>query len=608
MEKISRREKDTIKNDFAKLGLFESHEAKCVRRKLNRLFTTHTFQENFNVAVKKDEITKFIIDNKIVSLLCESFIDHDYIQELLRTGYDTMIKDELILVENLKDLLTEKTTIEEFVRIMNATTEYLKKKDKSFDDKRFDLMLLNSTYTGSMEDLPKLAEHSKFLNDLNIKLNSEEELPTLEDLLLYYHSIDVNLIREEFENKEEISIDDPQMSKLYGVKVELDFLFYVKEYQGVYATHVFLRDMLKNSLTISKPLILRGCVEVAKLALDDPHDENLTVHACAFLESFRINTRNLRCLLRLLRMKPTPDMKGFGKYLNETIKATPEDDDLMNVEALEVFWRVKKYQNPPRGYLTPFLESDDWLRFVFFAQYFNYPLKEFVSICQTRIKNETLRDNLIRAVSYEIPDVKRICSYKRPRKSKSSEVLDSVELFKGGKFLDNKHDLFAIILKCNETVSRVELPFEEFQKYFLKKSKKVEHVDDLLFYAKKYDWPLIAVLAATTSLYRIKYCWITYLMLSSDYILTKKFEKLEDLTESVFEHCILIGFIRTLNQSVEIFYPDSVLRIFTKFLLETKKGNFKDMDIQLKLFIAKLNENDFKTIVFKGEFYFLKLF
>ena len=163
MERISRREKDVIKNDFAKLALFESREAKNVTRKLNRLFTTHTFHENYKQAVKNDEVTQFIIENKLTDLLCEKFIDHDYIKEVLVKDQHPM-KDELILIETMKDLLSKKTSIDDFIKIMNVTTEYLVKSDKSFNKNRSDLMLINgSTSETSIDDFNKIAESSLFI-------------------------------------------------------------------------------------------------------------------------------------------------------------------------------------------------------------------------------------------------------------------------------------------------------------------------------------------------------------------------------------------------------------------------------------------------------------
>lgn len=163
MEKISRREKDVIKNDFAKLGLFESREAKCVCRKLNRLFTTHTFNENHQLAVKSEEITKFIVENRLIDLLCESFIDHNFIRNVLESNSCELMSNELMLLLALKNLLSKETSMEDFVSIMKVTSEYILKYDKSFDDNRTDLMLFQELSLDSFDNFRQIAESNAFL-------------------------------------------------------------------------------------------------------------------------------------------------------------------------------------------------------------------------------------------------------------------------------------------------------------------------------------------------------------------------------------------------------------------------------------------------------------
>lgn len=409
-----------------------------------------------------------------------------------------------------------------------------------------------------------------------------------------FHAIKLDFIRDEL-SSENLSFDDAQLAKSYGDNFSLSYTHYIKQNQGVFASFLFVMEMIKNSMTISRPQIMSGCEEVAKLAMQDPQNEKLVAHSIAFIECFNVDSKNLRCILQLLKLKKD-DVKGFEKFLNTTICASTSEEDIKKVEALETFWSVKKYETPSRAYLDTFIENEDWFRFILLAQYFNYPLENVVTICEERIKNKTLWDNLIRAVSFDIPDLKHVSFTKRRRSQSTSE---SEDLFKDAKFLSSKHDLFAILLKCNESISRVELPFEEFQKFFLRDQS--DEVGDLLFQARKYEWPLIAILAATTTLYRIKYCWLTWLILSSDFKYTKKLESIEELARNVFEHCLNRGFIRTLHESALIFYPDSTLEIFTKFLLHTKNGDFANMESLLKVFIVRLSEHDYKMIVLKGK-------
>lgn len=599
MNQVSRREKDVIKNEFAKLGLFENREKNNICRKLNRFFTTHTFAENSS-SLKSNEITKFIIENQLIDLFKESFIDHDYVKMLL-DGENTNhpMHNELTFLEATKDLLSKETNLRDFVKAMNATTQFIQIYDKSFNANSHELRFMNGIIDSTAEDFHKIADTNSFTRNLYAKLSGakdEVELPCCEQLLENFHSINLKYIRDEFQNCDIPSFDDVQISSVYGEKIQLNYLNYVERGQGTFATCVFINEMVRNSMTVTRQQINNGCEEVAKLAIQSPENETLVTHVIAFLETFSIDTRNLRCLLQLLKLKGNREVKNFEKYLDDDIKMSTKNRDLRNTEALEVYWKVKKFSDPQRSYLNDYIQKDDWLRLILMAQYFDYPLKEFVKILQERIKNKTLRENLIRAISYEAPiESKRRCSFSKRIKSKPES--ESQELFKNGKYLEQKNDLFAIILRCNENVSRLELPFGDFQKFFTK-SHDTE-LDDLLFQAKKHDWPIICVLAATTKVYRFKYCWLTWLILSSNYKWIKKFENIEELAVSVFEHCLTIGFIRTLDEGVQIFYPDTPLKTLTTFLRRTAKGNFNDMEALLKLFIVQLSDADYKMIVLK---------
>lgn len=160
-----------------------------------------------------------------------------------------------------------------------------------------------------------------------------------------------------------------------------------------------------------------------------------------------------------------------------------------------------------------------------------------------------------------------------------------------------KNDLFAIILKCDEKLDRRSMSFEEFQKMM----QKGEAPNDLLWQASKHDWPVVAVIAATTKLYRYKYCWITHLMLSSDFAWIGKYLSANDLAKELVKHCIRKGFVRTLNDSLSIFYPHSSLKTLTTFLFNSVDGNVELMEAILKHFIVKMGESRHDIVVTKGK-------
>jgi len=598
MNQISRRHKDVIKNEFAKLSLFEARETKQVCRKLNRFFTTHTFQENYTT-LKSYEITKFVLDNKLVDLLPQNFIDHVHIQNVLKDcNEEYPLYNELVLIESMKDLLTKQTNLQSFVDIMNVTTTYIRKNDIAFNTNQHELRFMNEIMSNNLETFDKIADINPFLGNLFVKLTTKEDLPSIEQLLENFHSIKLDYIRDEFESTSNDLIPsfyDPNLSNIYGEKVNLDYLDYVGKCQGTFASYAFIIDSIKSSMSLTRPMIINACEEVAKLALNDPKNESLVNHAVTFMEILSVDTRNLRCLLQLEKLKSGNEENNCEKFLDKTVKMTTNNEDMKNVESLEVFWKVKKFLAPKRSYLNAFTNSDDWFKIILLAQYFNYSLHAFISVCQDRIKNKTLSDNLIRAVSYEAPPEQKHSIFSNPSRTNSVTNDSKETLFKNGQFLDSKHDLFAILLKCNETVSRLDMPFEEFQRIFIKN----EHSDDLFYQAKHYDWPVLAVLAGTTKLYRYKYCWLTWLILSSNFKWNEKFEDIEEASTKVFEHCLRIGFLKTLDESFEIFYPEAPMKIFTKFLRDTANGNFKDMESVLKHFIVQLSESDYRSKIIK---------
>lgn len=161
-----------------------------------------------------------------------------------------------------------------------------------------------------------------------------------------------------------------------------------------------------------------------------------------------------------------------------------------------------------------------------------------------------------------------------------------------------KRDLFAILLKCDEQILRHEMKFEDFQKMMMHKK---DECDDLLWHAKHNDWPVIAVLAATTKLYRYKFCWITWLILGSDFHWDKKFSTSDELSQNVIGHCLEKGFIRTLDESMTIFYPDSALKVLTTFLWCSKKEDIGEMESILKQLIVKLSDTDHRMVAVKGK-------
>lgn len=422
MELIARREKDVIKNDFAKLGLFEGREAKFICRKLNRFFTTHTFQDNFP-HLKTDQITKFVIENSLMDLLAEKFIDYRYIKLLLENLDVIYMREELVLVEKIHDLMSPETKLSEFLSMVNVTSDYISEFDKNFDRDQPALKLTNATLQClSSKEFHEISTINSFTQNLMTKMESrEEQMPNIQDLLESYHSINLEFVRDEFETSENVSFNDNKLSSSYSDIIRLNYLNYVQQHQSAFGTYKLIKEIIKNFMAISRPQLMTGCEEVAKLAVENPENIELVSHVMSFLEMFGVDSRNLRCLLRLFKLKSANDeSKAFETFLDETIKVGTKDSEMCNLEALEVFWSTKKIKDPPRSYLNGVIASNDWFKLVLLAQYFDYPVNSLVSICDERMSCQALRDNLIRAVLFDSsPEMKKRCSFSKRRRSRT---------------------------------------------------------------------------------------------------------------------------------------------------------------------------------------------
>jgi hypothetical protein len=69
----------------------------------------------------------------------------------------------LTLLESLKSLLSKETSLDDFVRIMKVTSSYIKNYDKSFDETRTDLMLIEEISENNLENFKQISESNSFL-------------------------------------------------------------------------------------------------------------------------------------------------------------------------------------------------------------------------------------------------------------------------------------------------------------------------------------------------------------------------------------------------------------------------------------------------------------
>lgn len=169
------------------------------------------------------------------------------------------------------------------------------------------------------------------------------------------------------------------------------------------------------------------------------------------------------------------------------------------------------------------------------------------------------------------------------------ERLSTSKLLSCQQFLNinDDMDIFAVILICT---SNVKLPNEpelnlNTIREFMKNPNEYQPSEiappctyqNLIRYAFKMKWPILAVLAATVhpNSKVHDYCWLIWLMISTDIeSIPNEIATYLDLAQYIITYTIQENYVRTLHQSFVIFYPDSKFTLFTKFLSDTSRYRF----------------------------------
>lgn len=174
--------------------------------------------------------------------------------------------------------------------------------------------------------------------------------------------------------------------------------------------------------------------------------------------------------------------------------------------------------------------------------------------------------------------------------------------------INDDTDIFAIILICTCDMRMAHEPLLTVASYRSLMLSPDTHQQstylNLTRYAFKLRWPILAVLAATVNDSAVDYCWITWLMISTEFhTIPGDVTNIDDLARIVVRHSVQNKFVRTLHQSIEIFYPQNKFILFTKFLSETSRYKFTaDVANLLEDYIGALSERNIQFVGWSPEY------
>nr|XP_029720124.1 spatacsin-like [Aedes albopictus] len=427
-------------------------------------------------------------------------------------------------------------------------------------------------------------------------------------------------------------LNHPILCEKYGTPVNLNYLHYIQQYRSCYALYLFYLDQLRCYSRITPPQINLAARSAAEVAVEHYQDSNLVAHCIAFIEMLGVDSAKTRAYVRCLNMIPkTNDSLKLStlELLDrcESVivgKSWDDPEILLDVEAIITVCRCSALKYPER-FLLRLLADNDWFRFLLLVEYLDYPAEQVLELCRTGFGDANIGTNVMRAIKYYVetvqqrrsssPTLLRRKSSRRRRKvsngtapieshssvSSESDIQSGRQLqhipgdYGGAQFLCEQynHDLFATVLLCsNETSScarssshEAVFDYENFKQLVLGQGglSVANTFVNLLERAVQRKWPLLAVLAGMTAEANLKYCWITWLMMSVEYPYQNRIETLAEnvLVSDLVVYCVETGFVNTLETSVELFFPESNFNVLVKFLTETYALNFSEATTEL---------------------------
>ncbi|XP_055544152.1 uncharacterized protein LOC129729540 [Wyeomyia smithii] len=422
----------------------------------------------------------------------------------------------------------------------------------------------------------------------------------------------------------------PLLIEKYATSVKLNYLHYIKQYRSTYALYLFYLEQLRCYSRIGPAQINSAAKSAAEIALSNCRDSNLVTHCIAFIEMLGVDSTRTRAYVRCMNMLPCSDEPSFisareliEKCEDIVVSRSWNDPELLpDLEAMAMLCRSSELKLPER-YLRRLLGENDWFRFLLLVEYLDYPQQQLLELCNEGFQDVTIGCNVLKAIKYQVAPAQRRLStptsHRRmtgitPRKRRKASNTTAEESqssvssendtkrhqsqaiandepgthYEGARFLCEQYDrdLFASILLCSTEANncgttaevRASLDFKAFRQLVLEGVQAAEQYTfiNLLDRAIRHKWPLLAILAGTVSHTNRKYCWLSWLMISVDYPFQDRivsFRQIEFMRD-LLQHCIQLGYVQTLHDSLAVFYPETNFYSFAKYLVETTAGNF----------------------------------
>lgn len=392
IEQLSRfeaAEKESILNGLAMLGFFITKEEKSLCKHLQRIFVSQTIDENKD-KVNKEDLTHFVLENKLVDLLMEKdIIDSEVLKSVSRICNNN-VNAEIEVSMFVNQLMESQTAPEDLVEISKKTTNYLALQDPNLDNKHAEIKLF--------EDLVSTENFNQNLiqkSGVRPSFKRIEWSQNLFDTLKKYNGVDMSSILNDAKKCEPESdqsstiphFDHPYLSKKYGASFEIDYSDYLLNFKT--STLALYKFLTQSNIVKDELSCRRAAARTAQMTVNNREDTDLIPHSIAFMEMMGVDSSKFRNNLRYLKIKN--DINRSSDFNHETVR---------DIEAEFVYDTF----NCTPTYMRALAKQNRWREFLLIADYLQVSRERLLDMIKGQFENEQIETNLIRALAFE--DVK----------------------------------------------------------------------------------------------------------------------------------------------------------------------------------------------------------
>ncbi|KAI4467375.1 hypothetical protein MML48_2g00007702 [Holotrichia oblita] len=624
-----------ILNELAKFGVFSDSDKTNLLSIIKRLLETDKLNYIEEVLNEKtsnlslSDFYKLLIDycitNKLYTVLnicCEDFIPYDKIEstsnviDIILNNYEMSrnINNKEILRNNIfevanflcKDDLLSYFTSQPLILLSiiiftnGVSIEDLLSKRVTLKIKDFEVN--KETLLHCLKDYRYLVH---FCNKYDKAIDFN--VLTYYDLLKRHAEIRTNNIyKHRYSNTAFPTFNSAELIEKYGYKKDIDFIYFLKNSRPLYAYNFFKTNYLNHD--INEMDYMNFIDKIYRVALRNFKCQSITTSCIAFLEMLDENSYPLRLYLKsaniIFNCGKTSEhelQQLFSNILrncdeiytlleksvveNMHLDLNSSGSDFTN--ALESYSIVTRFSvlhklQMPELFLKFCAKNDLWLPFLIYIQIYNYPVDVISKLLQN-FTSRSITEHISHAVTHDIQleeirnqligerdsrkyflsrlgvrltdssgassDMSSHSSYGSMANSISSDFLES-------ETLDYQTDLLEVLIKCHNSVDPPKA---------------------LLFAARYYKSPLLAVLANSYEPDSVITNWVTWLEVSCD--IKQSFINYDgvitaDSVLEMFKHILKKNYFKTLTNGFTIFLPENPICAITSFLNETTQLNF----------------------------------